>query len=79
MNRPDPARPDPARPDPARPGRNAMLSHFLKLNNSESIHATYFKFYNVVDTSVNCIVSSFGAPTSNIIDTRRIFVDQKFK
>ena len=79
MNRPDPARPDPARPDPARPGRNAMLSHFLTLNNSESIHASYFKFYKVVDTSVNCILPSFGAPISNIIDTRRIFVDQKFK
>ena len=56
-----------------------MLSHFLKLNNSESIHARYLKFYTRADIFLNCIVSNFGGPTSNIIDTRKIFVDQKFK
>ena len=68
-------RPDPARPGPARPGRNALVSRFLKLYNSESIEAICFKLCTVVDTSLNCILSNFGGPHSNIIDTNNFLLE----
>ena len=75
MNRPDPTRPDPTRPDPTRPGRNARLSRFFKLHISKSIKAISFKFCTVVDTSLNCSVSNFGAPYPNIENTRIFYLE----